>query len=77
MAWLSGIIPTGNMQITIGTFPLLALVRYLFSFTPINSYLIKCSWENIMFAIATGNVYVISYGVSLLAIPLLNLFIVH
>ena len=47
------------------TFPSIALVRYQTPFTPVNSYLTKRSWENLIFATASGNVSVISYGVSL------------
>ena len=59
------------------TFPLLALVTYLLPFTPVSSYLSRCSWENLIFATASGNVSVISYGVCLVTIPLLDLLIFH
>ena len=59
------------------TFPLLALVRYLLQFTPVNSYLTRCSWENFIFATASGIVSTISCGVSLVTIPLLDLLIFH
>ena len=59
------------------TFPLLALVRYLLSFVLVNSYLTRCSWENLIFATASLNVSVISYGLSLVTKPLLDLLIFY
>ena len=55
------------------TFP---LVRCLLSFTPMKSYLTICSGENLIFATASGNVSVISYG-NLVTIPHLDLLIFH
>ena len=55
--------------------PSLALVRYLLAFTQINSYLTRCSWENLLFATTSGNVSVISCDVSLVALLLLDLLI--
>ena len=52
------------------TFPLLALVRYLLLFNIVNSYVTRCSWENLIFYTASGNVSGISYGVSLASILL-------
>ena len=54
------------------TFPSLALVRYLLPFTSANSYLTRCSWENLIFATTSGNISVISCGVSLVTIPVLD-----
>ena len=59
------------------TFLLLVLVRYLLLFTPVNSYLTRCSWENLIFATTSGNISVIRYGVSQVTIPLLDLLIFH
>ena len=42
------------------TFPSLALVKYLLPFTPVNSYLTRRSWDNLIFATTSGNVSVIS-----------------
>ena len=43
----------------------LFLVWYLFTFSPVSSYVTRWySWENLIFATASGNVSVISYGVS-------------
>ena len=58
-------------------FPPLALVRYELQFTPVNSYLTKCSWGNLIFATASWNVPVISYSVSLVTKPLLDLLNFH
>ena len=58
-------------------FPSLALVRYLLPFTLVHSYLTSCSWENLHFATTSGNISVIGCGVSLVAIPLLDLLIFH
>ena len=38
------------------TFPSLALVMYLLPFTPVNSYLTRCSLENLHFATASGKI---------------------
>ena len=59
------------------TFPLLALVRYLLPFTPVNSCLTRCSLENLIFATASGNVSVVSCSVSLVTILLLDLLMFH
>ena len=59
------------------SFPLLALVRYLLPFTPFNSYLTRCSWENLIFTTTSGNISVISCGISLVTIPLLDLPMFH
>ena len=67
-------ITSGSNEIT---FPSLALVRYLFPFIPVNSYLTRCSWEILHFAATSGNAPVISYGVSLVTMPLLDLVIFH
>ena len=61
---------TIQMSVIKISFPLLALVRYLLPFTPVNSYLTICSWENLIFATASKNVAFISCGVSLVTIPL-------
>ena len=53
------------------TYPSLALVRYLLQFTPVYSYRIRCSCENLI----SGNIFVVSYGVFLVAISLLDLLI--
>ena len=57
------------------TFPSLALVRYLLPFTPVNSYLTRYSWEHLVFATTSGNVSVISCGVSLVTTPHLDLLV--
>ena len=46
-------------------------------FTPVNSYLTRCSWENLHFATTSWNISDISYSVSLVTLPLLDLFIFH
>ena len=59
------------------SFPLLALVRYLLPFTLVNSYITRCSWENLLFATASRNVSIINCGVFLVTIPLLDFLIFH
>ena len=55
-----------------------ASVRYLLPFTQVNSYLTRCSWENLQFATTSGNISVISCGVSrAVTIPLLDLLVFH
>ena len=49
-------------------------VRYQLPFL---SYLTRCSWENLHFAATSRNISVISCGVSLVTIPLLDLLIFH
>ena len=48
---------TGTLPVVVikCTFPSLALMRYLLPLTAFNSYLTKCSWENLIFATASGN----------------------
>ena len=57
------------------TFLALVLVRYLLPFSPVNCYLNRCIWVNLILAIVSGNVSANSYGVSLVTIPLLDLLI--
>ena len=57
-------------------FPSQDSVRYLLLFTPVNSYLTRCSWENLHFATTFGNKSVISCGVSVVIIPALNAYVV-
>ena len=62
-------LPVEVMKIT---FPSLALVGYLLPFTSANEYQTRCSRDILFFATASGNVSDISYGVSLVTIPLLD-----
>ena len=55
----------------------ISLVIYLFQFTPVNSYQTTHSWEKLISSTTSGNISVISYGVSLVTIPLLDLHSVH
>ena len=67
-------LPVAVIQIT---FPSPALVRYLLSFTSANCKLTRCSWKSLIFPTPSGNVSVISYGVSLLTIAPLDLVLFH
>ena len=58
-------------------FPPPVMVRYLLSFTPVNCYLTRCSWEHLIFATTSGNISVISCVVSLVTILLLDVLIFH
>ena len=57
--------------------PLLPVVRYLLPLTPVNSYLTRCNWEHLIIATASRNVSVISCGLSLVTLPLLDSLIFH
>ena len=45
------------------------------SIAPVNSYLTRCSWENVHFATTSGNISAVSCGVSLVKTLLLDLLI--
>ena len=77
----NGMVSRSNTQLATGTlavvvikitFPPLAQVRYLFPCPTVNSYLTRCSRENLIFVTTSENISVISYGVSLVTIPLLG-----